>query len=35
VGKFFEKIREQANEIGLLSDEHFSVEWALVETWAS
>lgn len=35
VGKFFEKIREQAREKGLLSDEHFTVDGTLIEAWAS
>ncbi len=35
VGKFFERIREQAREKGLLSDEHFTVDGTLIEAWAS
>ncbi len=35
VGKFFERIREQARAKGLLSDEHFTVDGALIEAWAS
>jgi transposase len=35
VQKFFERIREQAREKGLLSDEHFSVDGTLIEAWAS
>ena len=35
VGKFFTKIREQAREKGLLSDEHFTVDGTLIEAWAS
>jgi len=35
VGKFFAKIREQAREKGLLSDEHFTVDGTLIEAWAS
>jgi len=33
--KFFERIRQQAQEAGLLSDEHFSVDGTLIEAWAS
>jgi transposase len=35
VGKFFSKIREQAQAQGLLSDEHFTVDGTLIEAWAS
>ncbi len=35
VSKFFTKIREQAQEKGLLSDEHFTVDGTLIEAWAS
>jgi transposase len=35
VQKFFVKIREQARENGLLSDEHFTVDGTLIEAWAS
>ena len=35
IGKFFVKIREQAREKGLLSDEHFTVDGTLIEAWAS
>ena len=35
VGKFFNKIREQAQAQGLLSDEHFTVDGTLIEAWAS
>ena len=35
VGKFFARIREQAREKGLLSDEHFTVDGTLIEAWAS
>jgi transposase len=35
IGKFFERIREQAQEQGLLSDEHFTVDGTLIEAWAS
>lgn len=35
MGKFFERIREQAREKGLLSDEHFTVDGTLIEAWAS
>jgi len=35
VQKFFENIREQAREKGLLSDEHFTVDGTLIEAWAS
>jgi transposase len=35
VGKFFSKIREQAQVQGLLSDEHFTVDGTLIEAWAS
>jgi transposase len=31
---FFERVREQARERGLLSDEHFTVDGTLVEAWA-
>lgn len=33
--KFFERIRRQAEEAGLLSDEHFTVDGTLIEAWAS
>jgi IS5 family transposase len=32
---FFTSVRQQAEEAGLLSDEHFSVDGTLVEAWAS
>jgi IS5 family transposase len=32
--RFFERVREQARERGLLSDEHFTVDGTLVEAWA-
>ena len=35
VRKFFERIREQAQKQGLLSDEHFTVDGTLIEAWAS
>lgn len=33
--KFFSKILEQARSAGLLSDEHFTVDGTLIESWAS
>lgn len=33
--KFFQKVREQAEQAGLLDDEHFSVDGSLIEAWAS
>ncbi len=35
VKRFFERIREQAREKRLLSDEHFSVDGTLIEAWTS
>jgi hypothetical protein len=35
VRKFFEQIRDQAQAQGLLSDEHFTIDGALIEAWAS
>jgi transposase len=35
VSRFFAKIREQAREKGLLSDEHSTVDGTLIEAWAS
>ena len=35
VRKLFERIREQAQKQGLLSDEHFTVDGTLIEAWAS
>jgi IS5 family transposase len=32
---FFRRIQEQAAQAGLLSDEHFTVDGTLIETWAS
>lgn len=34
-GKFFRKVVEQADEAGLMSEEHFSVDGTLIEAWAS
>ena len=31
---FFEAVLEQAREVGLLSDEHFTVDGTLIEAWA-
>jgi transposase len=33
--KFFKAIKQQAKKVGLLSDEHFSVDGTLLEAWAS
>ena len=33
--KFFQKVREQGSQAGLLDDEHFSVDGSLIEAWAS
>jgi len=33
--KFFRKVVERAEEAGLMSDEHFSVDGTLIEAWAS
>ena len=33
--KFFDQILEQATAVGLVSDEHFSVDGTLIEAWAS
>ena len=33
--KFFQKVREQASQAGLLDDEHFSVDGSLIEAWAN
>jgi transposase len=33
--KFFQQIKDQAEQSGLLSDEHFSVDGTLIEAWAS
>ena len=35
VEKFFDRIREEAQRQGLLSDEHFTVDGTLIEAWAS
>jgi len=35
VGKLFSRIREQAREEGLLSDEHFTVDTTLIDALAS
>jgi transposase len=35
IQKFFQQIREQARQKGLLSDEHFTVDGTLIEAWAS
>ena len=32
---FFTKVKEQAEDLGLLSDEHFTVDGTLIEAWAS
>jgi hypothetical protein len=32
---FFDAARRQADEAGLLSDEHFTVDGTLLEAWAS
>ena len=34
-GAFFDAVRRQADEAGLLSDEHFTVDGTLLEAWAS
>ena len=34
VVKFFTRIRAQARQKGLLSDEHFTVDGTLIEAWA-
>jgi len=34
-GAFFDAVRRQAEEAGLLSDEHFTVDGTLLEAWAS
>jgi hypothetical protein len=34
-GAFFDAVRQQAAEAGLLSDEHFTVDGTLLEAWAS
>jgi len=33
--EFFQHVREQAQQAGLLSDEHFTVDGTLIEAWAS
>ena len=33
-GLFFQAVVEEAREVGLLSDEHFSVDGTLIEAWA-
>lgn len=33
--KFFRKVAQQAEQAGLMSDEHFSVDGSLIEAWAS
>ena len=33
--EFFQRVREQAQRAGLLSDEHFTVDGTLIEAWAS
>ncbi len=33
--KFFAAVRQQAEQAGLLSDEHFTVDGTLIEAWAS
>ncbi len=33
--EFFEAVLRQAEEQGLLSDEHFTVDGTLIEAWAS
>lgn len=33
--KFFQKVREQAKQAGLLEDEHFTVDGSLIEAWAN
>jgi len=33
-GAFFDQVRRQAEEAGLMSDEHFSVDGTLIEAWA-
>lgn len=33
--KFFRKVVQQAEQAGLMSDEHFSVDGTLIEAWAS
>ena len=35
VEKFFQRVREEAQRQGLLSDEHFTVDGTLIEAWAS
>ena len=32
---FFARVKEQARDLGLLSDEHFTVDGTLIEAWAS
>ena len=32
---FFARVRVQADQRGLLSDEHFTVDGTLIEAWAS
>ena len=32
---FFSRVKEQAEDLGLLSDEHFTVDGTLIEAWAS
>jgi transposase len=34
-GAFFDAVRRQAHEAGLLSDEHFTVDGTLLDAWAS
>jgi transposase len=34
-GAFFDAVRRQADEAGLLSDEHFTVDGTLLDAWAS
>jgi len=33
--EFFQRVRDQAQRAGLLSDEHFTVDGTLIEAWAS
>jgi transposase len=33
--EFFQQVRAQAEQLGLLSDEHFTVDGTLIEAWAS
>jgi transposase len=33
--KFFQRVREQAGQAGLLDDEHFTVDGSLIEAWAN